>query len=67
MTLFQPFEALRPMVKQGVLGINSWEEASGLDPEAVHETWHTRVQMILRADPGPDTPLHWNVAIRSPD
>ena len=24
------------MVKQGVLAVNPWEEASGLDPEAVH-------------------------------
>lgn len=24
---------------------------------AFYETWHTRVQMILRADPGPDTPF----------
>jgi hypothetical protein len=35
-TLFHPFEATRPMVKQGVLAVNPWEEASGLDPEAVH-------------------------------
>lgn len=26
------------MVKQGVLAANPWEEASGLDPEAVHES-----------------------------
>jgi hypothetical protein len=35
-TLFHPFEAIRPMVIQGVLAVNPWEEASGLDPEAVH-------------------------------
>ena len=25
------------MVKQGVLAVNPWEDASGLDPEAVHK------------------------------
>jgi hypothetical protein len=36
MTRFHPFEAIRPMEIPGVLAVNPWEEASGLDPEAVH-------------------------------
>jgi hypothetical protein len=32
MTHVQPFEATRPMVNAGVLAVNPWKEASGLDP-----------------------------------
>ncbi|WP_436926114.1 hypothetical protein [Halosimplex amylolyticum] len=32
-------------------------DLSDEERDAFYETWHTRVQMILQADPGPDTPF----------